>query len=122
MKLRTLKPLKSDFRPDVSYPAGSEVAVLEPLDEQRAIWLVEVRIPDPSLAGGASYDVTKANLADLSLDLSDATEFLANEDASATGKLDQDVIAAQRASMRDVSLDKGATRAPRELSRPQPGL
>jgi len=64
MKLGQL--IRSEFRAGVSYPPGTEVTLVEPVDEARSVWLVEVRAPDESLVGGASYDTFEVALVELS--------------------------------------------------------
>ncbi len=64
VKMRTTTPLTSDCE-DTVYPIGSEVMLVEPLDDEQLVWLVEVRVPDDTLVGGASYDVAQANLVEL---------------------------------------------------------
>ncbi len=70
-RARTTKPIESGLDA-VTYPAGTEVVLIEPLDQERSEWLVEVacghsecRVPDETLVGGASYDVVEIALADL---------------------------------------------------------
>lgn len=47
------------------HPAGTEVTVLEPLGETHV--LVEVRIPDETLEGGACFDCIEVERAALAL-------------------------------------------------------
>jgi len=63
-RARTTKPVKSGFSATM-YPAGTEVVLVESLDKERSEWLVEVRVPDETLVGGASFDVVEIALADL---------------------------------------------------------
>jgi hypothetical protein len=70
-KVRTTRPMKSEFDARTTYPAGTEVVLVESLDNERSEWLVEVacghsecRVPDETLVGGASYDVVQVVLAD----------------------------------------------------------
>jgi hypothetical protein len=117
--LAPLKPLTSDFHPEVVHPAGSEVVLVEPLDAARKVWLVEIRVPDETLVGGASFDVAKAELSELRADVSEAA--LADEIESAQGEPDQDRLAARTANARDVPVERGATRAPRQPVHADPG-
>jgi hypothetical protein len=118
MILRSLTPLKSDFHGDVVYPPGSEVTLVEPLDAARKVWLVEVRVLDEALVGGASYELAKAELSELCADVSEAA--LASEIESAEGEPEQDRIAARTARAREIPVEKGARRAPRESVQPPP--
>jgi len=61
MKLRLDTP--SEIRPGVIYPAGTVVTLLESVGP--SAWLVEVRIKDPTLIGGASYDTVEVRSRDL---------------------------------------------------------
>jgi hypothetical protein len=108
----TLKALHSDFYPNVVHPAGSEVVLVEPLDATNRVWLVEVRVPDESLVGGASFDLVKAELSDLRPEISRAA--LADEIESAEGEEHDDRVAARAARVHDLPVKQGATRAPRE--------
>lgn len=119
MKLRTLRALRSDFRSDVFYPVGSEAVLVEPLDEGRDVWLVEVRIPDESLVGGASFDVVQANLDDLEVVVTEAA--LAEDMRRADDEAEHDRTAARAAGNRDVVIENGARRAPREMVMPHSG-
>ena len=110
MKLRT--PVSSNFCQGVVYPTGTEVTLVESLDDARSSWLVEVRVPDASLVGGASYDVVKVPFADLVADLSPA--LLEVEASSADGEADEDAKAAGRAEDEDVRVGEGANRLPRK--------
>ena len=64
MPMRTKKPLQSEFW-DTVHPVESDARLVEPLSEDRLVWLVEIRTPNPSLEGGASYDWVRADLIDL---------------------------------------------------------
>jgi hypothetical protein len=54
----------SEFRGAV-YPVGTGVVLVESLG---AHWLVEVRVPDESLVGGASYDTFEVAATDLEIE------------------------------------------------------
>jgi hypothetical protein len=117
MKLR--KAVSSEFR-GLSYPPGTEVTLVEPVDDARSVWLVEVRVPDGSLVGGASYDTVEVKLVDLVAEVSTAS--LEAEADSAELDPDEDVAAATRATTKDVELPKGAKEWPRTPidAHPQP--
>lgn len=63
IRFRTKKPIRGDS--GEIRPAGSDVVLVELLDEKKNVWLVEVRVPNPSLLGGASYDLAQVELSDL---------------------------------------------------------
>jgi len=65
---RTLKPIRSEFRPDVVHPAGSEGWPVTPIDAKLGVCLFEIRVPDDQLVGGASYDVVTVDVSDLEVD------------------------------------------------------
>ena len=65
---RTLKPIRSEFRPDVFHPAGSEGWPVTPIDAKLGVCLFEIRVPDDQLVGGASYDVVTVDVSDLEVD------------------------------------------------------
>jgi hypothetical protein len=109
--MRLRKQINSDFRPGVAYPSGTEVTLIEPLDEWRDTWLVEVRVPDESLVGGASYDTVEVQFVDLEADVSTAT--LDAEARSAELDPSQDVAAAAAARTGDVDLNERAEILPR---------
>jgi hypothetical protein len=110
MSLRTRRTLASDFRP-VEYPAGSEASVVEVLDAASGACLLEIRVPDLDLVGGASYDIVTANLEDVS----DATEqSLMREILSAVGEPGADEQAAEVAKEEDVPVVRGDRRPPRQ--------
>jgi len=63
VRVRTLSP-SSGFE-NVTYPIGTEGVLVEMLGTNWLEWLVEVRIPDETLVGGASFDVFEIALTDL---------------------------------------------------------
>jgi hypothetical protein len=68
-RVRSIKPVESEFLKSSSgqpiiYHAGTEMVLLESLDEKENEWFVEIRIPDETLVGGASYDVIQIALTD----------------------------------------------------------
>jgi hypothetical protein len=65
MNLRTRRPIRSEFHPSQVYPAGSEAVLVQVLDTSRGIWLIEIRVPDEALVGGACYDVVESEMSDL---------------------------------------------------------
>lgn len=52
--VRTLVDIGSDFHPD-TIPAGTEGCVIEVYENPEG-YCVDLRIPDPSLVGGARYE------------------------------------------------------------------
>lgn len=64
--LRSDKP--SAENPAHVHRAGTPVVLLEPLDPDKSVWLVEVRVPDDTLVGGAWFDCIEARLDDLAFD------------------------------------------------------
>lgn len=55
MRVRLKKPATSDWYPPLTHPAGTEATIVENLSGGEA-YIVEIRIPDESLVGGARYD------------------------------------------------------------------
>lgn len=62
---RTRRALASPFRPGYVHPAGSEVTLLEPIDPEHRVWIVELRVPDEDLVGGAWYDHAELPITDI---------------------------------------------------------
>lgn len=62
MKLRCA--LRSEMHQGLTHPEGAEAVILESLDKDHV--LIEVRIPDSTYVGGATYDVLQAKREDLS--------------------------------------------------------
>ncbi len=62
---RTRRALPSSYRPGYEHPAGSEVLLVESLGPDRLDWIVELRVPDESLVGGAWYDHAELHVTDL---------------------------------------------------------
>ncbi len=55
MRQRILaEPVASSTRPGHEHAAGTVVRMVEPVDTEW--WFVEVRVPDDSLVGGASFE------------------------------------------------------------------
>jgi hypothetical protein len=117
MRLRTRKSLRSDFSTSVEYPSGCEIRLVEPLDVTASVWLMEVRLPDASLVGDASYDLVTGSLDDLDVDMSGNA--LAEDIRSAQGDEESDRLAARVVDVHDVLLPEGAKMFPRD-SAPAP--
>lgn len=94
MRARTKRPVRAEFLDGREHAAGTEVTLMEPLDRERRIWLVEVRVEDPSYVGGAWYDHLELSLSDLDFDsalkddMKAADEIAAHADASLTNEDD----------------------------------
>ena len=55
-------------RPEHVHRSGTQVALLEPLDPNRSVWLVEIRVVDEALVGGAWFDCIEVRLGELVFD------------------------------------------------------
>jgi len=65
MSPRLKRSVLSLFRTGYEHPAGTEVKLIEPLGADRRSWIVEIRVPDGGLEGGAWYDHAELLITDL---------------------------------------------------------
>ena len=64
--MKTTRPARSDSKPELEFPAGTEVLIVDWLGQGNAAAIAEVRIPDETLVGGARYDTITIERSSLS--------------------------------------------------------
>jgi hypothetical protein len=107
MNPRTNHPLESSFRPGYTHPAGSEVILLEPLDQERRLWMVELRVPDARLEGDAWYDHAELSLNELDFSAEVQEDMRVAEEAA---------LPKERPHLEDTTVARGSHELPRKAA------
>lgn len=57
--------LPSVYRDGYEHVVGTPLVLVEALDPERRVWVVELRVPDPTLEGGAWYEFLELDLSQI---------------------------------------------------------